>query len=127
MPTGPPQNVEIQSISATSVSIAWSTPKFDMQNGDIFAFVIFIVGEKAHHKQTINSTESYISGVTLSSLEPFSQYNLSIAAVNVNGSGPYSSPLPFETAHAGMLSNKINVVEMVTFFLSQHRVRHQWD
>lgn len=53
-------------------------------------------------KLTVNSTATYLPSVVLSPLQPFTIYNLAVSAVNMNGSGPYSSPLVFITADAGM-------------------------
>ena len=103
VPTGSPMDVEIISITSTSVSIAWSSPSPDKQNGAIFAYSVLIAGVKDNLKWIVNSTDPYTSNVILSHLEPFLAYNLSVSAININGSGPYSPPLRFMTAPAGLL------------------------
>ena len=102
VPSGAPLDVEIQSVLSTSVVASWRNPSLDKQNGDIFAYTVLITSEKGNMKWTVNSTATYLSSIVLSPLEPFTVYNLTVSAVNINGSGPYSSPLVFTTAHAGV-------------------------
>ena len=95
-------DVEIESVSSTSVTLTWSEPHFDKQNGHITAYDILLINSKDHLKWTVNSTAVYLSHILISPLKPFSEYNVSVAAVNVNGTGPYSQPTSFTSAQGGL-------------------------
>ena len=99
-------DVEIETVSSTSVIVAWAEPWLEQQNGVIFAYIICVANDSKQLNTTINSTAAYISEVLVSPLNPFSEYNLSVAAVNINGTGPYSLPLPLTTAQAGFVTSK---------------------
>lgn len=40
VPTAPPQNVAIQSATATQLDVAWDPPPVDAQNGDIQGYKV---------------------------------------------------------------------------------------
>lgn len=40
MPTAPPQNVAIQSATATQLDVTWDPPPVDAQNGDIQGYKV---------------------------------------------------------------------------------------
>ena len=96
-------NVEIESISSTSVTVSWGEPSLEEQNGVILAYFVSVVKDNEQLNVTTNFTAAYISHIPISPLKPFSEYNLSVAAVNINGTGPYSQYIPFTTAQAGYL------------------------
>lgn len=130
VPTGAPMDVEILSISSTSITVAWRSPSFDKQNGDIFSYDVFVESSKDHLKFTVNSTVAYTTDMNLSPLKPYLTYNLSVAAVNINGSGPHSVPIRFTTSHSGLLLIEYNACP--TFYLvnissMQLPVQHQLD
>ena len=95
-------DVEIESISSISVTIAWGQPLIGAQNGVILAYIISVANENELLNMTTNITAAYISQIIVSPLKPFSEYNLSVAAVNINGTGPFSPPTTFTTAQAGL-------------------------
>jgi hypothetical protein len=100
VPTGAPVNVEIESISSTSVTVSWGEPSLEEQNGVILAYFVSVVKDNEQLNVTTNFTAAYISRILISPLRPFSKHNLSVAAMNINGTGPYSAPIPFTTAQA---------------------------
>ena len=87
------------------MTLAWDAPRLDEQNGVITAYHILVINNKDHLKWTVNSTAAYTSQILISPLKPFSGYNLSVGAVNINGTGPYSLPITFTTTQAGLSYN----------------------
>lgn len=94
--------VDIESISSTSVTVAWGEPQLGEQNGVILAYFIIVTNIYEQLNITTNTTAAYISEILVSPLNPFTGYNLSVAAINVNGTGPHSLPTAFTTAQAGV-------------------------
>lgn len=103
VPTGPPVNVELQSVTSTSAVISWREPSPDQHNGILLGYSVTVTNAKETIKLQINTTKIFVSDVVLSPLKPFTTYNVSAAAATINGTGPLSSPLEFTTAQAGQV------------------------
>ena len=110
-------NVEIESISSTSVTVSWGEPSLEEQNGVILAYFVSVVKDYEQLNVTTNFTAAYISRILISPLRPFSKHNLSVAAMNINGTGPYSAPIPFTTAQAGYLHTTTSHIIIAIVFL----------
>ena len=121
VPTGSPLDVEVQSVTSTSATVSWREPSPDQQNGAIVAYSLSVDNAKDHLKWTVNSTATYISGAIIAPLEPFTTYSLSVSAVNVNGSGPFSLPIKFTTAHAGISTVTCNITIFLLLMLKYFR------
>lgn len=53
VPTAPPQNVVVQSSTATQLDVTWDPPPLDAQNGDIQGYKVLIMYLfKSCHKST---------------------------------------------------------------------------
>lgn len=59
MPTAPPQNVAIQSATATQLDVTWDPPPVEAQNGDIQGYKVKVI-------LFLNSPESATLGLLLS-------------------------------------------------------------
>ena len=83
---------------ATSVMLTWNELACLQQNGDITGYMIQYVG----NSQTItNSSSDASTTYTVQGLDPFTEYSFSVAAVNSNGTGPFSEqPLTIRTAES---------------------------
>ncbi|XP_053194585.1 protein sidekick-2-like [Scomber japonicus] len=91
VPTAPPQNVVIQSSTATQLDVTWDPPPLDAQNGDIQGYKIYF-----WEFQLQNETERLRTlflpelGVKLKNLTGYTTYMISLAAFNAAGDGPRS-------------------------------------
>lgn len=101
VPTGPPVDVELQSVTSSSAVISWGEPSLDQHNGILLGYSVTVMNIKDSIKLHVNATAIFISDVVLSPLKPFTSYNVSVAATTINGTGPLSSPLEFTTAQTG--------------------------
>ncbi|XP_028979648.1 protein sidekick-2 isoform X3 [Esox lucius] len=101
VPTAPPQNVAIQSSTATQLDITWDPPPVDAQNGDIQGYKIYF-----WEFQLQNETERLRTlflpelGVKIKNLTGYTTYMVSVAAFNAAGDGPRSPPTRGRTAQA---------------------------
>ncbi|KAJ7989955.1 hypothetical protein DPEC_G00309840 [Dallia pectoralis] len=101
VPTAPPQNVAIQSSTATQLDVTWDPPPADAQNGDIQGYKIYF-----WEFQLQNETERLRTlflpelGVKIKNLTGYTTYLVSVAAFNAAGDGPRGPPTRGRTAQA---------------------------
>ncbi|XP_046660338.1 tyrosine-protein phosphatase Lar isoform X5 [Homalodisca vitripennis] len=84
---GPPTNIQVSDITATSVRLTWAYPSEDLQ--------YYVITYKPKYA---NQAFSEISGIitmhyTVRSLSPYTEYEMYVIAVNNIGRGPPSSPV----------------------------------
>ncbi|KAJ8251409.1 hypothetical protein GJAV_G00221030 [Gymnothorax javanicus] len=101
VPTAPPENVSIQSATATQLDVTWDPPPLEAQNGDIQGYKIYF-----WEFQLQNETERQLtlflpeSGAKLKNLTSYTTYMISVAAFNAAGDGPRSQPTRGRTQQA---------------------------
>ena len=88
-PNGAPQNVRGHYISSTSISVSWKEVQSDLQNGIIIGYTI------KYWSQTENDNGVVLAGpndrqANLTALKEFVEYNISVIAFTVKGTGPPS-------------------------------------
>ena len=90
VPTSAPINIMAMSVHPESLYISWEPPPKIDQNGPITDYVILYsrVGSNVID-DIITSRSTY----TITELFPFVNYSVEIAAMNVNGTGPFSDPV----------------------------------
>ncbi|XP_012226663.1 tyrosine-protein phosphatase Lar isoform X5 [Linepithema humile] len=97
---GPPENVQVSDITATSVKLSWSYK----EPGDLQYYVI------QHKPKHVNQAYAEISGITtmyyhVRSLSPYTEYELYVIAVNSIGRGPPSAPVIVTTGETTESTN----------------------
>uniref|UniRef100_W5UH46 Protein sidekick-2 n=1 Tax=Ictalurus punctatus TaxID=7998 RepID=W5UH46_ICTPU len=101
VPTAPPQNVVIQSATATQLDVTWDPPPLDMQNGDIQGYkVYFWEYERKNETEKLKTLFLPDGGVKLKNLTGFTTYMISVAPFNAAGDGPRSPPTRGRTQQA---------------------------
>lgn len=100
VPTVPPQNVSIVSVSALSVTLSWLPPPMEHQNGLITGYIITIYrgNDQEQRKETTDKN------TTFGSLSGNTHYTLYLAAKTDVGMGPFSDAVYFKTKIHGMWS-----------------------
>uniref|UniRef100_A0A3P8VT00 Sidekick cell adhesion molecule 2 n=1 Tax=Cynoglossus semilaevis TaxID=244447 RepID=A0A3P8VT00_CYNSE len=97
----PPQNVMVQSSTATQLDVTWDPPPLDAQNGDIQGYKIYF-----WEFQLQNETERLRTlflpelGVKIKNLTGYTTYLISVSAFNAAGDGPRSLPTRGRTQQA---------------------------
>ncbi|TSO37067.1 Protein sidekick-2 [Bagarius yarrelli] len=101
VPTAPPQNVAVQSSTATQLDVTWDPPPLETQNGDIQGYKIyyweFQLQNETERLRTLFLPEL---GVKLKNLTGYTTYMISVAAFNAAGDGPRSLPTRGRTQQA---------------------------
>ena len=88
--SSPPQNVMVTSVNPASLRVSWQLPSTINYNGPITGHVIrYTGGGTSDMKRNVNSGTTHI----ISGLVAFVDYSVTVAVVNVNGTGPFSSAM----------------------------------
>lgn len=112
-PSTPPESIAIESVSSTEIVVSWIEPDQENQNGIIRRYDVKVIEIETDAVITQSTVDDLI---TLSSLHPYYQYKISVAAVTIE-KGPYSSNISVTTDPAGMYSrNSISVHIIITIY-----------
>ena len=88
-PSSSPQNVMVTSVNPASLRVSWQLPSTINYNGPITGHVIWYTGGGTSDMRNVNSGTVH----TISGLVAYVNYSVTVAAVNVNGTGPFSNPV----------------------------------
>ena len=90
VPSSPPQDVMVESHNPASLNVSWRTPGQRHRNGDITDYMINYtrVGSSDMMSVHVTSETTY----TISGLVAYVNYTVIVAAMTVNGTGPFSDP-----------------------------------
>ena len=89
VPSSPPQNVMVISVNPASLMVSWEIPSTINYNGPIIGHVIRYTRDGTSDIMNVNSGTTH----TISGLVAFVNYSVTVATVNVNGTGPFSDPV----------------------------------
>ena len=87
VPSLPPQNVMVTSVNPASLNVSWQLPSTINYNGPITGHVIQYAMGGTSNMMNVNSGTTH----TISGLVPYVDYSVTVAAMTVNGTGPFSS------------------------------------
>ena len=91
VPSSPPQNVMVTSVNPASLMVSWQLPLEIGRNGPITGYVIRynrVGSDDIMHVDVVNRNIYTISG-----LVAYVDYSVIVAAMTVNGTGPFNSPV----------------------------------
>ena len=88
VPSSSPKDVIIKSNNQTSLSVSWAPPLEVDHNGPITSYVIDYTRNGCNDAIIVNVTSG--TTYTISGLVTFAEYSVGVAAVNINGTGPFS-------------------------------------
>ena len=98
VPAGIVKYLNVLQINQTSIRIMWGEVNCDQRNGRIIEYIVIISSNSNTYNLT--STERYI---TVNDLVLGGIYNISVAAVNSIGSGPFSDYVEIEIIKGTLL------------------------
>ena len=91
-PTGSPSGAPLLNvpvlINSTAISLSWDEVNCTDRNGVITGYNIRWFNTDEGVQSTVNNSGA--TGITITGLTEFRLYNISVAAMNNNGVGPYS-------------------------------------
>ena len=88
VPSSSPRDVIVESNNQTSLNVSWQPPLKIDHNGPINAYVINYISNGCNNVMIVNVTSGTTH--TISGLVAFAEYSVGVAAVNINGTGPFS-------------------------------------
>ena len=105
----------LATVNPASLNVSWQPPLDIDHNGPITGYVIWYtrVGSTVTTIENVTNKVTY----TISGLDAYVNYSVMVAALNINGSGPFSDPVVERSGDNGKwLANKLarNVVIVAT-------------
>ena len=90
VPSSPPQDVVVDSHNPASLNVSWQLPPNEDRNGPIIGYVIQYTRIGSSDMISVNVTSGTTH--TISGLVAYVNYSVIVAAMTVNGTGPFSDP-----------------------------------
>ena len=109
VPSAPPENLVVTLTTSRTISISWSPPPFDQQNGLIRYYLVYLTeinGNTLELQTSDNSTDFTIENVV-----PIYNYTVSLAAYTI-GVGPSTSVLTISIPESGKLAPLYTVLDL---------------
>ena len=109
----PPLSVDISKVSARSAVISWEPPL--QSKGNIDFYQVFL--SQADESETSRSVKSNESSLTLTSLKPYTTYQVQVNAVSIRTidnqmlNGQRSNVSTFKTSQSGTYRTYFYIVE----------------
>ena len=93
-PSSPPQDVMVVSHNPASLNVSWRVPVNRDRNGPITGYMINYtrVGSSDMMSMKVTDKISRTTVITISGLAAYVNYSVIVAAMTVNGTGPFSDP-----------------------------------
>ena len=104
--------MKVTSVGSRFISLSWSPPQAALQNGYITGYVI-AYGSEVSRARMVNLEGQSQLNLTLTGLNPYTAYTLSVRAHNAKGEGPESPLLFVLTDQDGKANLKVIVVNQV--------------
>uniref|UniRef100_A0A8C3T571 Sidekick cell adhesion molecule 2 n=1 Tax=Chelydra serpentina TaxID=8475 RepID=A0A8C3T571_CHESE len=101
VPTAPPQNVAVQTATATQLDVTWEPPPLEAQNGDIQGYKIYFwEAQRQNGTERVKTLFLPENGAKLKNLTGYTSYLITVSAFNAAGDGPRSAPVRARTQQA---------------------------
>ena len=95
-PSGTPQGVTRVNTTSTVITVQWREVPCIDRNGDIVGYTVRYYSISGCNNTILRSASDKLVAI-LVDLIPFTNYSIEVAAFNVNGTGPFSSPVYMRT------------------------------
>ena len=90
VPSSPPRDVMVESHDPASLMVSWDPPMRRDRNGDITGYVIQYTRVGSSDMMSVNAASKTTHRI--SGLDAYVNYSVMVAAMTVNGTGPFSDP-----------------------------------
>ena len=90
-PSSPPQNIDVTSANPATLKVSWQPPSEINCNRAITGYVIQYARVGSDDNMIVNVPDDTI--LAISGLFAYAEYSVTVAAVNANGTGPFSKPI----------------------------------
>uniref|UniRef100_A0AC35G7L0 Neogenin n=1 Tax=Panagrolaimus sp. PS1159 TaxID=55785 RepID=A0AC35G7L0_9BILA len=127
IPTKPPENVKAEAIHSGSLKVSWHPPPPSERNGAITGYKIKY---KSHHrgsKASIAVVEGDPGEYTLNGLESGTPYVVRLAAINQNGTGPYTDWVKAQTLLDDLQDSILTAPRQLKVHATHDSIFMSWD
>ena len=115
VPSSPSQNVMVTSVNPASLMVSWQPPSETDHNGMITGYVIQYTRVGSSDMMSVN-VNSGTTQYTISGLVAFVMYSVTVAAVNSDGTGPFSNSM-MQLSGQDSEFTKYIVIVTIEFFI----------
>ena len=110
VPSSPPQNVVVTSVNPASLMVSWEAPMEINHNGMITGYTIQYTRTDMNNMMSMNVNSGTTD--TISGLVAFVNYSVTVAAMNVIGTGSFSGAVVQRSGEDGELNYEARVLHM---------------
>ena len=96
----PPEDIIVEATTSETISLSWSPPDVQSQNGIITGYLINVTAIGTRETFQVSSATT---NLVIQSLRPFTMYICVIAAETSAGTGPFTISLSVQTSESGTL------------------------
>ena len=90
-PSSPPLDVMVATFDPASLMVSWQPPPPIDHNAPIIGYMIQYIKDGSSDLMSVNVTNE--TTYTISGLPVSTEYSVRVAAMNINGTGPFSNPM----------------------------------
>ena len=94
-PSAAPTNVNVYAMNHTAITVQWETVPCIEQNGDITNYTVTVL--ESGEMERVEDVDGNVNEVIISGLTQSTTYSIQVAAVNSQGTGPYSDIVVINT------------------------------
>ncbi|KAL4239205.1 Protein sidekick-2 [Mactra antiquata] len=88
-PTAPPLDIRTEAVNSTEILVSWQPPPLESQNGDLSGYRISY-WRRSESEDTAKQVTKREKSVVLTDLDIYTEYAISLQAINLAGEGPRS-------------------------------------
>ena len=115
-------------MSSTAITVQWETVPCIEQNGDITGYKVRVL--ESGEMERVEDVGGDVTQVTISDLTPSTTYSIQVAAVNSEGTGPYSDLITINTPDSELYYRLISIMNynmlLVCKFLYEMFLYHRF-
>ena len=100
--------MSVSIISSTAIIVQWETVPCIEQNGDITGYTVLVL--ESGEMERVEDVVGDVTQVTISELTPSTTYSIQVAAVNNEGTGPYSDLITIDTPDSELYYRLISIM-----------------
>ena len=93
VPSGAPPSLEVTFLQPSELSLHWREVPCFQQNGPITGYVVRYYATCGPDRDVQQTKSVVTTGSIIGGLTPNTEYAFQVAAVNTNGTGPFSEPI----------------------------------
>ena len=116
VPSSPPRDVMVAVNNKTSLRVSWKSPLNVDRNGEITGFVINYTSVESDYVMIMYVNSTSENSHIITGLVAFAEYSVGVAAVNINGTGPFSDAVKGRPRDNSEYNDNVYILYMELLF-----------